>query len=114
MRVSRTAVGRAAEGSSELAWEIIVVDDASPDGTQEVAIELARVYGEDKIVSVCLVRVVTMLNAPQVLKPRPGKLGLGCVCRFPLILRGLVTGAQDCIYPWTGLLYWRLCYHYGR
>jgi len=42
-------------------WEIIVVDDASPDGTQEVARELAAVYGEDKIV----------------LKPRAGKLGLG-------------------------------------
>ncbi|KAG8220587.1 glycosyltransferase family 2 protein [Butyriboletus roseoflavus] len=45
----------------ELAWEIIVVDDASPDGTQEVAVELAKVYGEDKVV----------------LRPRPGKLGLG-------------------------------------
>ncbi|KAF8341688.1 glycosyltransferase family 2 protein [Amanita rubescens] len=46
---------------SKLGWEIIVVDDASPDGTQDVAQQLARVYGEDKIV----------------LKPRPGKLGLG-------------------------------------
>jgi len=37
------------------------VDDASPDGTQEIAKQLAKVYGEDKIV----------------LKPRAGKLGLG-------------------------------------
>lgn len=51
-----------AKGYSELAWEIIVVDDASPDGTQEVARELAKVYGEDKIASVCLVRAVTLLN----------------------------------------------------
>ncbi|KAF8525110.1 glycosyltransferase family 2 protein [Hysterangium stoloniferum] len=42
-------------------WEIIIVDDASPDGTQEVAKQLQRVYGEDHII----------------LKPRAGKLGLG-------------------------------------
>ncbi|KAH9064962.1 glycosyltransferase family 2 protein [Lactarius vividus] len=46
---------------NELAWEVIVVDDNSPDGTQEVAKELINTYGEDKIV----------------LKPRAGKLGLG-------------------------------------
>ncbi|KAG6919455.1 dolichol-P-mannose synthesis [Tephrocybe rancida] len=45
----------------QLEWEIIIVDDASPDGTQEIAKQLAGVYGEDKIV----------------LKPRAGKLGLG-------------------------------------
>ncbi|KAI5478126.1 glycosyltransferase family 2 protein [Pseudohyphozyma bogoriensis] len=44
-----------------LAWEIIIVDDASPDGTLEVAKELQGLYGEDKII----------------LKPRAGKLGLG-------------------------------------
>jgi len=42
-------------------WEVIIVDDASPDGTQEVARQLATIYGEDKIV----------------LRPRAGKLGLG-------------------------------------
>jgi len=42
-------------------FEIIVVDDASPDGTQEVAAALAREYGSDVV---CL-------------HPRPGKLGLG-------------------------------------
>jgi len=49
------------EECSDLAWEVIVVDDNSPDGTQEVARQLAATYGEDKIV----------------LKPRAGKLGLG-------------------------------------
>lgn len=46
---------------NELDWEIIIVDDASPDGTQEVAKQLIGVYGEDRIL----------------LKPRAGKLGLG-------------------------------------
>jgi hypothetical protein len=36
---------------SQLEWEVIVVDDNSPDGTQEIAKQLAKVYGEDKIVS---------------------------------------------------------------
>ncbi|KAI5855377.1 nucleotide-diphospho-sugar transferase [Tricharina praecox] len=44
-----------------LAWELIIVDDASPDGTQDVAKQLVNVYGADKIL----------------LKPRAGKLGLG-------------------------------------
>ena len=35
----------------KLEWEIIIVDDASPDGTQDVAKQLASLYGEDRIVS---------------------------------------------------------------
>jgi len=44
-----------------LKWELIIVDDGSPDGTQEIAKQLIGVYGGSKIV----------------LKPRAGKLGLG-------------------------------------
>ncbi|KAM0787474.1 dolichol-P-mannose synthesis [Microbotryomycetes sp. NB124-2] len=47
--------------SHSLDWELIIVDDASPDGTQEVAEQLQRAYGKDRIV----------------LRPRAGKLGLG-------------------------------------
>lgn len=43
-------VGEHSLERSGLEWEIIVVDDASPDGTQEIAKQLATVYGEDKIV----------------------------------------------------------------
>jgi dolichol-phosphate mannosyltransferase len=42
-------------------WEIIVVDDGSPDGTADVARQLAKAYGSDHVL----------------LKPRAGKLGLG-------------------------------------
>ncbi|KAK6038143.1 hypothetical protein COOONC_24352 [Cooperia oncophora] len=44
-----------------ISYEVIVIDDASPDGTQEVAERIRKEYGSEKIV----------------LKPREGKLGLG-------------------------------------
>lgn len=43
-----------------LHWEVVIVDDNSPDGTQEVAKQLAQIYGDS-----------------IVLRPRAGKLGLG-------------------------------------
>mmetsp|Transcript_13659 Transcript_13659/g.49692 ORF Transcript_13659/g.49692 Transcript_13659/m.49692 type:complete len:241 (+) Transcript_13659:40-762(+) len=42
-------------------FEVIIVDDNSPDGTLQIAQELQQHYGDDRIV----------------LRPRPGKLGLG-------------------------------------
>ncbi|KAH8412860.1 hypothetical protein KR009_006344 [Drosophila setifemur] len=47
--------------SSGFNYEVIVIDDGSPDGTLEVAKDLQQIYGEDKIV----------------LRPRGSKLGLG-------------------------------------
>ncbi|XP_071396075.1 dolichol-phosphate mannosyltransferase subunit 1 isoform X3 [Centroberyx affinis] len=48
-------------GESGHNYEIIVIDDGSPDGTLEVAEQLQKIYGEDKIL----------------LRPRAKKLGLG-------------------------------------
>ncbi|KAI9218408.1 nucleotide-diphospho-sugar transferase, partial [Blastocladiella britannica] len=45
----------------KLDYEIIIIDDNSPDGTLDIAKQLQGVYGADRIV----------------LRPRPGKLGLG-------------------------------------
>uniref|UniRef100_T1PEH6 Dolichol-phosphate mannosyltransferase subunit 1 n=1 Tax=Musca domestica TaxID=7370 RepID=T1PEH6_MUSDO len=42
-------------------FEVIIIDDNSPDGTLEVAKDLQKIYGEEKIL----------------LRPRKGKLGLG-------------------------------------
>ena len=45
----------------DIEYEIIVIDDGSPDGTLEVGKQLEKIYGSDKIV----------------LRPRAKKLGLG-------------------------------------
>ncbi|NWX19029.1 DPM1 mannosyltransferase, partial [Aegotheles bennettii] len=39
-------------------FEIIVIDDGSPDGTQEVAQQLAEIYGSDKIVMRVIISVL--------------------------------------------------------
>ena len=41
--------------------EVVIVDDNSPDGTQDQVKQLQKIYGADKII----------------LHARPGKLGLG-------------------------------------
>lgn len=46
---------------SGYSYEIIIIDDGSPDGTLEAAKQLQTIYGSDKIV----------------LRPREKKLGLG-------------------------------------
>jgi len=46
---------------NNLDWELIIVDDASPDGTQLIAQQLQKVYTPQRVL----------------LKPRAGKLGLG-------------------------------------
>lgn len=35
---------------SEIDYEIIIIDDGSPDGTLEVAKQLENIYGKNKIV----------------------------------------------------------------
>ena len=47
--------------ANKLDWEVIIVDDNSPDGTQEIAKKLIDIFGPEHIQ----------------LRPRSGKLGLG-------------------------------------
>ena len=80
-------------------YEIIIIDDGSPDGTQEAAKQLEDIYGTEIIVSFrlfnlwgqlqCLnlllaqfsgelkVRNIFAMFFHQRLRPRPSKLGLG-------------------------------------
>ncbi|UYV77878.1 hypothetical protein LAZ67_15002653 [Cordylochernes scorpioides] len=64
-KTSEAANGKPAEAATGMQrgyqYEVIVIDDGSPDGTLQAAEQLQKIYGEDKIV----------------LKPRAKKLGLG-------------------------------------
>ena len=40
---------------SNIDYEIIVIDDGSPDGTQDAAKQLQKIYGEDRIACFSLV-----------------------------------------------------------
>lgn len=57
-------------------WEIVIVDDNSPDGTGRVSEQLQKIYGEERIV----------------LRPRAGKLGLGSA-----YIHGLQSATGDLI-----------------
>ena len=46
---------------SKIPMEVVIVDDNSPDGTQERVKELQKIYGAQRVI----------------LHARPGKLGLG-------------------------------------
>lgn len=59
--LTRTPLRSPPRRRSNLDWEVVVVEDSSPDGTYAVALELQAIFGEDRM---------------KILK-RAGKLGLG-------------------------------------
>ncbi|CAN6297108.1 unnamed protein product, partial [Urochloa humidicola] len=57
-------------------FEIIIVDDGSPDGTQDIVKQLQQVYGEDHVL----------------LQARPRKLGLGDWYRISTWIKACLRG----------------------
>ena len=69
--------------------EVIIVDDASPDGTQDKVRDLQKVYGKDKIVDAF----------------RSGKLGLGTA---------YIHGLEKCKYDYVVLMDADLSHHVSK
>jgi len=53
----------------KIKMEVVIVDDNSPDGTQEQIKALQKIYGEDKIVSVALVEAAVEEAPPAAEAP---------------------------------------------
>jgi dolichol-phosphate mannosyltransferase len=66
-------------------FEIIVVDDNSPDGTQDVVRKLQKEYKDDRLL----------------LRPRPGKLGLGTA-----YIHGLQHASGEFVIIMVGIFIW--------
>ena len=70
----------------EITMEVIIVDDNSPDGTQDRVKDLQRIYGSDRVV----------------LAARAGKLGLGSA---------YIHGLERCRYEYVVLMDADLSHH---
>jgi glycosyltransferase involved in cell wall biosynthesis len=66
---------------ADIDFEIIVIDDGSPDGTLEAAKQLQAIYGEERIL----------------LRPRAKKLGLG-----QYLLSHFDTAVNICFFNFSG------------
>ena len=66
--------------------EVVIVDDNSPDGTQDCVKDLIKIYGADKVV----------------LHARPGKMGLGSA---------YIDGLKKCKYDFVVLMDADLSHH---
>merc|ERR1712086_803111 len=73
----------------EIKMEVIIVDDASPDGTQERVKDLQRIYGSDRVI----------------LAARAGKLGLGSA---------YIHGLERCRYDHIVLMDADLSHHVSK
>eukprot|EP01135_Chromosphaera_perkinsii_P002418 Nk52_evm24s223 gene=Nk52_evmTU24s223 len=66
----------------DLDYEIIIIDDSSPDGTYEAALQLQNIYGRKKINSSSSDMAERNKGNSIVVLSRPGKLGLGTAYVF--------------------------------
>ena len=98
--------------------EALSMKKAIPAYQYEIAKQLAKLYGEDKIVWKRCVYVDTELI-------RHHLLGFEAACRkirswvslarsLGLVFHVADSPLQNGIYPRFKFRYWRLCYHYGR
>ena len=62
---------------ADLDFEIIVIDDGSPDGTLEAGKQLEKIYGAERIGQYLIFSSYLSKTLLIVLRPRAKKLGLG-------------------------------------
>lgn len=102
-------------------YEVIIIDDNSPDGTLEVAKELQKIYGEEKIVTLDASSVGVTVRRFSFFSLSPGFEAKTCqawsrcvLCWSDIVGNHAPSLHRYSLHVWYQACYWELHHPDGR